>query len=129
MDRASAERLIRGVFHEGTTTPNPPHVLAELFHSDVVCHGPPGINHSHAGRAEPLEHCIFEDAFEELVFSVREIEVEGDRLVGHFEATGRQVRDFQGVAASDEPKVFEGIATYLVRDGKIAEGWGILSSR
>lgn len=129
MDQASAERLIRGVFHEGTATPNPPDVLAELFHSDFVCHGPPGVNHTHAGGAEPIENCIFGSAFEELVFSVRKVEVDGDRLVGHFEATGRQVREFQGVAATGETKAVEGTTTFRVRDGKLAEGWGVLAWR
>ncbi|MEE8421382.1 MAG: nuclear transport factor 2 family protein [Dehalococcoidia bacterium] len=129
MDQASAERLIRGVFHEGTSTPNPPDVLAKLFHSDFVCHGPPGVNHAHAEGAEPIENCIFGGAFEELVFSVGEVEVEGDRLVGHFEATGRQVAEFQGVAATNETRVVEGVTTFRVQDGKLAEGWGILAWR
>lgn len=129
MDQASADRIIRGVFHEGTSTPNPPHVLAELFHSDFVCNGPPGVNHAHSDGGEPIENCIFGGAFEELVFSVRKVEVEGDRLIGHFEGTGRQVREFQGVAASDEPKTVEGVVTFRVRDGKVAEGWGVLTWR
>ena len=123
------ERLIRRVFHEGTSTPNPPHVLDELFQSDFVCHGPPGVNHSHADGAEPVENCLFGGAFEELVFSVRKIEVEGDRVVGHFEATGKQVGEFQGLAASGETKVVEGIVTFRIQDGKLAEGWGVLASR
>ena len=126
MDQGSGERLIRRVFHEGTSTPNPPDVLAELFQSDFVCHGPPGMNHSHEDRPEPIEHCIFGGAFEGLVFSVRDIEVEGDRIVGRFEATGRQVEEFQGVAASGELKTVEGTTTFRVRDGKLAEGWGTL---
>lgn len=104
-------------------------MLAELFHPDMVCHGPPGVNHEHAGGAKPLEHCLFLDAFEGRVFSVREIAVEDDCLVGHCEAIGRRVREFQGVAASNETRVFEGVTTYRVRDGKIAEGWSVLSSR
>ena len=126
MDQASGERLLRRVFHEGTSTPNPPDVLAELFQSDFVCHGPPSINHSHEDRPAPIERCIFGGAFEELVFSVRDIEVEGDRIVGRFEATGRQVEEFQGVAPSGELKTVEGTTIFRVRDGKLAEGWGTL---
>jgi hypothetical protein len=99
------------------------------MHSDFVCHGPPGINHAHADGTEQIERCLFAGAFDELVFSVRKVEVEDDRLVGHFEATGRHVREFQGVAASNETKVVEGTTTFRVRDGKLAEGWGILAWR
>ena len=127
MDQSSAERLIRGVFHEGTSTPNPPSVLAELFHSDFVCHGPPGVDHAHTGGGEPIEHCIFGGAFADLVFSVGGVEVDGDRLVGHFEATGRRVEEFHGVAASGETKVVQGTTTFRVQDGKLADGWGVLA--
>ncbi len=129
MDQASAEGLIRGIFHEGTSTPNPPEVLAELMHSDFVCHGPPGINHAHADGTEQIERCLFAGAFEDLVFSVHDIEVEGDRLVGRFEATGKHVEEFQGVPATNETRVVEGTTTFRVRDGKLAEGWGVLAWR
>ena len=127
MDQTSAERLIRRLFHEGTSTPNPPDVLSELFQSDFVCHGPPGMNHSHEEGPQPIERCIFGDAFEQLVFSVHDVQVEGDRIVGRFEATGRHVKEFQGVAASGESKVVEGTTTFRIRDGKLAEGWGVLT--
>lgn len=129
MDQASAEQLIRGVFHEGTSTPNPPEVLAELFHSDFVCHGPPGVNHAHDGGAEQIENCIFGGAFEELVFSVSEVTVDDDRLVGHFEAQGKQVMEFHGVPPSDETKIVAGTVTFRLEDGKLAEGWGVLIQR
>ncbi len=48
---AAAEALVRRVFHEGSSGPNPRHVLDELFSPDFRCHGPPGMEHDHEGGA------------------------------------------------------------------------------
>ncbi len=104
-------------------------MLAEIFQPDFICHGPPAMNHSHDRGPEPIERCIFGGAFEDLVFSVGDIEFQGERLVGHFEATGKQIAEFQGVAPADEAKTVEGTTIFTIRDGKLAEGWGALAWR
>ncbi len=95
MDRANGERLIRRVFHEGTGVPNSAVELSELFHADFICHGPPGMNHSHDDGPQPIELCIFSGAFENLVFEVGAVEVDDeDRLVSRFTAVGTHVHEF-----------------------------------
>ncbi len=126
MDRADSERLMQRVFHEGRDTPNSRDELAAIFNQDFICHGPPGMNHSHDDGPEPIERCIFGGAFDQLVFSVSHVEVEGDNVAGRFHATGRHVAEFQGVAPTGEARTVEGTATFRVADGKLAEGWGTL---
>ena len=122
-----AEELARRVFHEGTSSPNPRHVLDEIFAQDFACHGPPGMEHSHAGGAEGLEECIFANAFEDLSFTVQGVESDGDRVVVSFAARGRQVADYRGVPPRDEEMRTSGVATFRIAGDKIAEGWGTLN--
>ena len=78
---ADIEQLVRRVFHEGRSTPNSRQVLDELFSPDFACHGPPGMEHDHAGGAEGPEKCIFNNAFADLSFTVDGLRSEGDRVI------------------------------------------------
>ena len=121
------EAVVRRVFHEGTSAPNPRPVLDELFAPDFACHGPPGMEHDHAGGAGGLEKCIFAGAFTDLAFSVSSIRSDGDRVVATFAARGKQVAEFQGVPPHDEEVTVTGFTTFRVDAGRIAEGWGTLN--
>ena len=119
--------LVRRVFHEGRSTPNPPPILEELFAPTFVCHGPPGMEHTHEGGAQGPETCIFRNAFERLAFAVYEITVDRERVVARFSAQRSQIAEFQGVPPSDEEVAVTGIVTFRIEDRKIAEGWGSLN--
>lgn len=124
---SASEALVRRVFHEGSADPNPRAVLDELFSSDFRCHGPPGMEHDHAGGAEGIETCIFDNAFSGLSFTVQSVSSEADRVVASFSASGRQVADFQGVAPADRERTLSGLTTFRINAGKIAEAWGSLN--
>ena len=62
--------LVRRIFHEGTSVPNPPAIVAETFATDFVCHGPPGVNHSHSEELSGPEHCMLLDAFKDVTFHI-----------------------------------------------------------
>ena len=124
---SESEALVRRVFDEGSAVPNPRAVLDELFSSDFRCHGPPGLEHDHAGGSHGIETCVFNDAFSGLSFTVQSISTEADRVVARFPASGRQVAEFQGVPAADRDVALSGITTFLIEHGKIIEGWGSLS--
>ncbi len=121
------ESLVRRVFHEGTSEPNPKQVLDELFSPDYVCHGPPGMEHDHAGGAEGIEKCIFNNAFSGLRFSIENLTTEGDRVVARFRAQGRHIAEYQGVPPTGDEVTIHGIATFRVEGGRIAEASGSLS--
>jgi hypothetical protein len=119
--------LVRRIFHEGTSIPNPPSVVAEIFAVDFVCHGPPGVNHSHSEEQSGPEHCMLLDAFTEVTFKVEDVTAEGDQVKCNFVASVLQIADFQGVKPSGRPTSLRGLTTFRVENGRVKEGWGVLS--
>ena len=106
--------LVRRIFHEGSNVPNSPYVVNEIFAPDFICHGPPGVNHSHAGGAAGPELCMLQGAFTDIAFSIEEISAEGDRVRCRFMAHGLQITEFQGVKPSGRAVNFSGTTTFRV---------------
>ena len=128
MSNIESVELVRRVFHEGTSEPNPKNVLDEIFAPNFVCHGPPGMEHSHDGGAEGIEKCIFNNAFSGLTFAVHNINADGVRVVVKFKASGRQIDEYQGVSPTGDEVVFNGVATFEVNGNQITEASGSLSA-
>ena len=124
MPTSDQEALVRQVFHEGTTEPNPRSILDAIFAPGFACHGPPGMEHSHDGGAEGLEVCIFNHAFADLGFTVGEVKTADDRVTVHFTATGKQVAEFMGVPPAGRSVSVSGTAIFRVENDLIAEAWG-----
>ena len=127
MPSTDHEALVRQVFHEDTTEPNSRATLDAIFATGFVCHGPPGMEHSHDGGAEGLEVCIFNNAFAELGFTVNEVNAGDDRTTVHFTASGKQIDVFMGVQPTDGPVTASGTAVSRVEDDRIAEALGTLT--
>jgi hypothetical protein len=126
-DEEANVALVRRIFHEGTSIPNPPQVVAETFAVDFVCHGPPGVNHSHNEEQSGPEHCMLLDAFKDVLFTLEDVSAEGDMVKCQFVASVVQIADFQGVKPSGKPSSLRGITTFRVEDSRVKEGWGVLS--
>ena len=127
MSKTDPAALVRRVFHEGTAQPNSREVLDEIFAPNFACHGPPGMEHSHAGGAEGIERCIFNDAFTDLRFEIQEITVQADTVTAHFTARGRQIAEFMGVPPRAQEARAQGVATFRIEGDQVAEGWGSLN--
>ncbi len=119
--------LVRRIFHEGTSTPNPPAVAAEIFAPDFVCHGPPGVNHAHGSGKIGPEYCMLQEAFTDVAFTVEDVNAEGDHVKCRFMAHAMQVADFQGVKPSGVQATVTGLTTFRIEDNRVKEGWGVLS--
>ena len=126
MTTADQEALVRQVFHEGSDQPNSGEVLETIFAPDFTCHGPPEMAHSHEDGPEGIERCIFNNAFANLRFELGEVTVEGDRVTARFAARGVQVADFMGVRPRPDEVTANGVATFRIADGRVAEAWGTL---
>ena len=126
MPVSAHETLVRQVFHEGSTEPNPRSVLDALFAPDFACHGPPGMEHNHDQGAEGIERCIFNNAFADLGFSVDEVHSEDDRVTVRFTATGRQIAEFMGVPPAKDAVSVSATAIFRVENDLIAEAWGTM---
>lgn len=118
--------LVRRVFHEGTSVPNPPSVAAQIFASDFICHGPPNVNHSHAAGMIGPEHCLFQGAFSDVTFSIEQISAEADQVKCRFRAHMLQVAEFQGLKPSGQRMSVTGTTTFRVEDSMVKEAWGVL---
>ncbi len=127
MSTTENETLVRRIFHEGSNAPNPQHVLNDLYAPGFVCHGPPGVEHSHAGGAEPLERCIFNDAFADVRFTVGDLTTEGDRVTAKFTARGKHIAEFHGVAGTGKEVTVDGVCIFRIDRGQLVEGWGTLN--
>lgn len=72
-------------------------------------------------------------AFPDLHFDVREILVEGDRVVTRWHLTGTHTgADFQGITASGKSVAVDGVSIDTIRDGIVLDGfdaWDALGFR
>ena len=72
-------------------------------------------------------------AFPDLHFNVREILVEGDRVVTRWHLTGTHTgADFQGITASGKSVAVDGVSIDTIRDGIVLDGfdaWDALGFR
>jgi predicted ester cyclase len=68
-------------------------------------------------------HARFRGAFPDIDVIVEDTIAEGDMVVARCSVRGRHTGDQLGVAASNAPVEFTGIAIARVKDGKIVEAW------
>ena len=122
----SPETIARQLFDEWNSGRATGEVYDRVLAPGFVCHGPPGINHSHEPGSENCVFHIFRNSFESLNFDVERMSTEGDRVVTHFTVRGRQVGEFRGIKPREPESKFTGLTILRVADGKIAEGWGSL---
>ena len=124
-EQASIE-LARRIFHEGSSVPNPPEVVASIFAPDFICHGPPGVNHLHAGGNVGPEQCLLQGACQDVSFNLEEVHCEGNRVTCRFIAHGLQVTDFHGVRPSGRTVSISGTTTFRIEEDRVKEAWGVI---
>ena len=99
--------------------------IDEMFADDGVAHGlsedPENPLKGPAGF-KPF-HDTFRGAFPDVEVVVEDMIAEGDKVVARCSVRGKHLGDHLGVAASNSPVEFTGIAIVRVRDGKIVEAW------
>ena len=66
-------------------------------------------------------------AFTEGELHVTDIAANGDRVVAHFDDSGRHSGKCRGVAPNGQRRMAHVVAVYRMAQGRIAEGWGTLS--
>lgn len=68
-------------------------------------------------------HDTFRGAFPDIEVVVEDMIAEGDKVVARCSVRGKHTGDHLGIAASNSPVLFTGIAIVRVRDGKFVEAW------
>ena len=113
-------RWFEEVWNKGRTD-----AIAEMFAADGVAHGlsdEPAKTMKGPADFAPF-HGIFRGAFPDIEVIVEDTIAEGDRVAARCSVRGRHTGDHLGVAASNAPVQFTGIAIVRIKDGKIVEAW------
>lgn len=99
--------------------------IDELFAADGVAHG------LSDDEANPLKgpagfkpfHQVFRGAFPDIEVVVEDMIAEADKVVARCSVRGKHAGDHLGIAATNVPVSFDGIAIVRIADGKIVEAW------
>jgi steroid delta-isomerase-like uncharacterized protein len=100
-------------------------VIDELFATDGIAHGladDPSQPITGPLGFHPF-HETFRGAFPNIEIVVEDIIAEGDKVAARCSVRGKHAGDHLGIAASNSPVDFTGIAIVRIRDGKIVEAW------
>src|SRR5918993_426181 len=99
--------------------------IGEMFADDGVAHGlSEDVNHPITGPKQFIPfHQTFRGAFPDIKAEIEDMIAEGDKVVARCTVRGKHRGDHLGIAASQSPVDFTGIAIVRIRDGKIVEAW------
>ncbi|MEK6279671.1 MAG: ester cyclase [Acidobacteriota bacterium] len=99
--------------------------IDEMFSADGIAHGladtPENTLRGPAGF-KPF-HETFRGAFPDVEVVVEDMIAEGDKVVARCSVRARHSGDHLGIAASNSPVAFTGIAIVRIENGKIVEAW------
>lgn len=99
--------------------------IDELLSKDGVIHGlADGSGNPVRGLSAFQDfHAQFCGAFPNMEVHVDDVIAEGDKVVARCSVRGQHSGPHLGIAATNAPVEFEGIAIVRVKDGQIAEAW------
>ncbi|SEO89837.1 ester cyclase [Amycolatopsis saalfeldensis] len=117
MDRATAERLV-GDFVSAYNTGNPE--LLDRCLAAGYRHPNPAVPDRTAFKAVVGRWC---SAVADLELAVRDLVVEGDKIVARMTFSGRQVGEMLGIAPTGRAFSVGLIDIFLVEDGLLAQHW------
>ena len=114
------EDFVQAVFNRGDVE-----AADRYFDTAFVDHAPwpdqpPTVAGFKAGLAQMRR------SFPDLRVAVERIVAEGDLVVGHYKMSGTHLGDFMGAAAGGRTFAIEAIDIVRMRDGRIAEHWGLI---
>ena len=119
-NKALIRRWFEEVWNQGRVE-----AIDEMFAADGVAHGlsdEPGKTMKGPDDFRPF-HGIFRGAFPDIEVVVEDTIAEGDLVAARCSVRGKHTGDHLGVAASNAPVEFTGMAIVRIKDGKIVEAW------
>jgi steroid delta-isomerase-like uncharacterized protein len=119
-NKAIVRRWFEEVWNKGRSD-----AIDEMFAADGIAHG------LSDDPEKPMEgpvgfkpfHAAFRGAFPNVEVVVEDLIAEEDKVVARCSVRGKHTGDHLGVAASNVPVEFTGIAIVRIREGKIVEAW------
>ncbi|MEU8380920.1 ester cyclase [Streptosporangium sp. NPDC048865] len=99
--------------------------LGELFHDTVTLNGRP------ISRDDVMAAMRYTatEAVPDLVWTVQDVVVEGDRLAARLIDTGTPVKEWLGIRPTGGSFEIDETAFYRVRDGRIEDMWFVVDTR
>jgi steroid delta-isomerase-like uncharacterized protein len=112
-------RWFEQVWNEGRAD-----AIDEMFAADGLAYGLTENPNEALGPSSFRDlHNTFRGAFPDMMIVVEDVIAEGDKVAARCSVRGRHQGDHLGIAATDTPVDFTGIAIVRIRDGKIVEAW------
>ena len=119
-NKALVQRWFNEVWNKGRVE-----AIDEMLAADGVAHGlSEDAENPMKGPADfkPF-HETFRGAFPDIEVIVEDMIAEGDKVAARCVVRGKHSGDHLGVAASNAPVDFTGVAIVRIKDGKIVEAW------
>jgi len=99
--------------------------IDEMFDENGIAHG------LSTDPSQPIKgpkefkpfHTVFREAFPNMMIVVEDTIAEDDKVVARCSVRAKHEGDFQGLAATQSPVEFTGIAIVRIKNGKIVEAW------
>lgn len=119
-NRQLVQRWFEEVWNKGRAD-----AIEEMFAEDGIAHGL--ADETGAPLQGPSAfrefHSKFRGAFPDIVVTVEDTVVEGDKVAARCSVRAMHAGDHLGFAATQRPMEITGIAIVRVKDGKIVEAW------
>jgi len=119
-NKALLRRWFDEVWNEGRAE-----AIDEMFAEGGIAHGlseVPETPLKGPGGFKPF-HSTLRGAFPDIEVVVEDMIAEGDKVAARCSVRGKHSGDHLGIAASNAPVDFTGIAIVRIEDGKIVEAW------
>lgn len=114
-------------FLKGTHSPDieDVHIIDDTVVPDIVCHGFPGFPNGEFSDRESYKAFfrIFRQSFSDMDFTVHALVATEAFVSAHWEVHATHSGEFRGIAPDGARVVFDGVALYRMREGRIAETW------
>jgi len=115
--KAMERRVVDALINHGNMA-----VADEVFAPEYVYHGPGG---QELRGPEGFKQLItlFRTAFPDIRLTIRDMVVEGDKLVSRFTAQGTHKGDLMGIPPTGKRISVTGIIIHRIAGGKVVESW------
>ncbi len=123
-DLLKANKAIVTRSHEEIWSKGNFNIIPDLYAEDFVCHfviGPEWKGQEGLLAEVSSHRTSFPDWREDIVRLV----AEGDFVASYFKSSGTHLGDFNGLAPTGRKVLIDEIAIYRLKNGKIAEQWGL----
>jgi steroid delta-isomerase-like uncharacterized protein len=119
-NKALVRRWFEEVWNKGRAE-----AIDEMFDENGVAHGladDPSTPIRGPQNFRPF-HTMFRDAFPNMRIVIEDMVAEGDKVAARCSVRGKHEGELRGLAATQAPVEFTGIAIIRIDDGKIVEAW------